>query len=468
MPPEPMKFQVRWHVSCIAESARMTKHSTLNHFRIVKLSAEVQKEFGLPELVCADPDGMPFLEGQAFHAWLIDENACQPTTATNYLKSTLRLLTFLGFGSPSLRYTAPAEHIRNYVRAFLRERLGCAVRPHRSGNFIVTAPKAITKESVRLYLIAIRRFYEFAILTGRYNDINPLLWAKRLVEQELEFTPTMPPISGMTWPEKKGRMPATYFCVVAGDWRPQIIDDPNLPKNLLEASDHSRDKLIVRILFESGARVSEVLGLTLGDWRRRGLGNRALATNKGSRGERVKEIWWSSDTARLLCGYINGERREHDRLGRRLEELPDSMPLFINEKGNMCNYPAFYYHWQKACKRAGIKAHPHQARHWFVTMALRKFQRLSEENTREAARQSLIAYMGWKNPETLKAYDHHIRLTDFSPTHTALLQLVREGENPPLTMSTINAVSVADQNEIPLETWDRLSQLLDDEKENLW
>jgi len=442
------------------ESLKMTY---LDRFRIVKLSGELQEKFDLPEFICADPDGMPFPEGQAFYRWLIDKNACQPVTAHNYLKSILPFLTFLWSNSPSLGYIAPAEQIRNQIRDYLREKLGYTVRPHRNGNFTVTPSKTITATSARLFLVALKHFYTFVTLKGWYSDINPMIWRPRLVVPEDEFTPKMPPHSGMTLPdEKKGRTPDTYFCVVSGDWQPRIIDDPNLPKVLLAAFTYPRDKLVVRILFESGARVSEVLALTIGDWRSCRQRERALATNKGSRGERVKEIWWSSNTSQSLRNYINYDRRLYDPKGRRLDDLPDSASLFVTSKGTPYNYADFYFHWRKACEKANLKITPHQARHWFVTMALHKIQSLSEEK-RDAARQALIAYMGWKNPETIKAYDHHIQKMDFASTHAALVHLVETGDSKSTKTGPPDVVSRPELSAIPDAMWERLGQLLEDE-----
>ena len=42
---------------------------------------------------------------------------------------------------------------------------------------------------------------------------------------------------------------------------------------------------------------------------------------------------------------------------------------------------------------------------------------------REAYRQVLIAYMGWRSPETIQAYDHHLRQLDFAPVHAVLIRL---------------------------------------------
>ena len=400
--------------------ANMRKMVTLNRFRIVKLAPEVQKEFDAPDLICADPESMPFLEGEAFYYWLTEYNGCEPTTAYSYLSILLPFLTYLWECSPSLRYTAPAEQIRNRVREYLKEKLGCVVRPHRGGNLIVKQPKTITAHSARLFLTALRRFYFCAKLKGWYIDINPMEWSSRLM-QGREFKPQMPPRSGLTLPaDKKGRVPDTYFCVVAEDWRPHIIDDPTLRQRLLPCFSQKRDYVIARILFDSGARISEVLGLTFGDWRKKGQGTKAWTKNKGSYGERVKEVWWSDDTAQLLRNYIGQERRHCDPSGHDLKSSPDSALLFVTDEGNPYTYIAFYFNWQKACQRAKVKVTPHQIRHWFVTMALHVIDdEASDENERQALRQSLIEYMSWRSPKTMEAYDHHLRKIDFAPTHAA-------------------------------------------------
>ena len=433
----------------------------LDRFRIIKLSAELQKQTGQSEFICADPKSMPFPEGQSFYRWVIDDNACEPITAYNYLNSILPFFTFLWFASPPIRYTASAEQIRNQVRGYLKEKLGCAVRPHHDGNFMVkSSGKMITATSVRLFLTALKRFYMCAILKGWYTESNPMVWTTRLVAHEREFKPKMPLQSGMTVPDdKRGRVPDTYFCVVSGEWQPQIIDDANLPRLLLTNFTHLRDRIIARILFESGARVGEVLGLNLGDWRSREQRERALATNKGSRGERVKEIWWSSATSQLLRHYINHDRRMYDVKRRGLDDLPNSAPFFVTDEGDPYTYDTFYAHWQNTCRKANLKVTPHQARHWFVTMSLHKFASLPDEK-REAARQSLIAYLGWRNPETIRAYDHHIRKLDFAPTHAELTRLVESGDND---ISQPSDATPSKVNMSSHETREWLSRLLDSE-----
>ena len=397
---------------------------TIIRFRIVKLSTELQKEFNLPGLICADPEGLPFRAGNAFYQWVTGENACEPATAYNYLSAVLAFFTFLWDSFPPLRYDAPVDQLRMRIRDYLKNKLGCVVRSHRNGNLTVQRSATITTTSARLFLTALKRFYQFAILNGAYADSNPLVWTPRLTVSRFDFRPKMPPVSGLTLPDsQKGRMPDTYFCVIDADWHPHIIDDPHLRQLLLSAFERTRDRIIVRILLDSGARIGEVLGLTMNDWRRLGQRERAFATNKGSHGERVKEIWWSTETAQLLRDYINQERHLCDEQGRRIDTLPDSARMFVTDEGDPYNYKAFYANWRRACARIQIKITPHQVRHWYVTMALRFIGAVPDDTKRAAYRQSLITYMGWRNPDTIQVYDHHLRQLDYGPIHAVLAHL---------------------------------------------
>ncbi len=96
-------------------------------------------------------------------------------------------------------------------------------------------------------------------------------------------------------------------------------------------------------------------------------------------------------------------------------------------------------------------------------MALRYFQVVPEADQREVQRQGLISYMSWKNPETLQAYDHHLRRTEFAATHAALMQLV---EGPPAdTMAGPPQVArPASPGDLPADMVERLNRLLDNQE----
>ncbi len=442
----------------------MKPNSTLQRFRMVKVSPDIQQAAPSPDFICADPEGLPFGEGQAFYVWLIDKNGCQPVTATTYLKAVLQFLTFLWFRSPPLHYTAASiTDLRESIEAYLRTKLTCVIRPHREGNLLITHSKTVTPQTVRLYLTAVKRFYDYLIWTNKYPTPNPLGWEKWQALRDQTLPATLPSSSGWRAADiPTGRMPSTYFCVVADEWKPKIIEDPGLPQQLLQGMSHQRDQIIVRMLFESGARISEILSLTVDDWHQL-LGRRhgALTTNKGSWGQRVKEVWWSSETSQQLRLYLNGDRRRDDPFGRRLEELSETDPLFIAKTGRAYRYPAFYYHWGRACARQGLNMHPHQTRHWFVTMALRRIEALPDETQREAYRQGLIAYMHWKSSETIQAYDHHLHLTDFNTIHLAIEQLVQVGQDNQVE-ERADTVTPETMTNVPPQTWERLCQLFDE------
>jgi len=204
-----------------------------------------------------------------------------------------------------------------------------------------------------------------------------------------------------------------------------------------------REQVVTRVLFDSGARVSEVVGLTLGDWEARGRSVNATAFSKGSHGRRVKELRFAADTAKLLARYFDGERRMLDHSHRVTADylrLRDAgrvdlydVPRFLSAQGTSLtakNYRDNY--WRPACQAAGIDADVHQARHWFVTMYMREvYETASKEGEVARAKGDLIAYMGWRSGEqTLAAYEHSFKAARAAAiqdrVHTRMRGLVHE------------------------------------------
>jgi integrase len=245
--------------------------------------------------------------------------------------------------------------------------------------------------------------------------------------------PRIPPVSGVV-PPCKQRLSDSYFKLVGESWVPQVIDDPEFPAQIQAGGRrigwHLREQCIARILFESGCRVSEVVGLSLADWVARGLLQEAHAFSKGSHGRRIKFIRFSASTAKMLRRYFDTERRELDR---RHHELDDyirlaeenraylrNVPLFLSRRGAQLTSRAFREgFWNPACQAAGIEADVHQARHWYVTQAIRSIYETSRSEPDIHRRlRELIEYMGWKSGwETLQAYQHY-----FDPQRHAEIQ----------------------------------------------
>jgi len=101
--------------------------------------------------------------------------------------------------------------------------------------------------------------------------------------------PRMPQRSGVEDP-KQPFTSDNYFKVVEDEWQPQPIDGPHLHvllrKGFKQACLSLRDQIIVPLAYESGARIREILRLTVGDWRKRGSKQEAWAFSKGSHGRR--------------------------------------------------------------------------------------------------------------------------------------------------------------------------------------
>jgi integrase len=96
----------------------------------------------------------------------------------------------------------------------------------------------------------------------------------------------------------------SFFKLVGRDWTPQIVDDPRFQVAILTGGRKLRrwgirEECVTRLLFETGGRIHEIAGLTLGDWRNRGLTKEVTAASKGSHGKRVKFFRFSSESATL-------------------------------------------------------------------------------------------------------------------------------------------------------------------------
>jgi integrase len=186
----------------------------------------------------------------------------------------------------------------------------------------------------------------------------------------------------------------------------------------------------VRILFESGGRLSEVVGLTVGDWAARGLLQETQAFSKGSHGKRVKFLRFSTETAKLLRRYFDTERRRLDCNQYRLDDYLQAgrdkradlyeVPLFLSHQGTALRPKTFRdLYWNRACQEANIEADVHQARHWYVTQIIRAiYETTRSESEINRRLRELIEYMGWRSGwETLDAYQHY-----FDPQRHAEIQ----------------------------------------------
>ncbi len=362
-------------------------------------------------------------------------------TVQTYLYSILPYFTWLDTDAWQLRtgqrWDAPPQQVRRSIDDYLVQKLQCQLLSQRQGWKYI-AITAGTKSTLRIFLAALKLFYQIMRERELYAFVNPLVDSMSATiaaavahvagEEDEQAPPRMPDQSGVQAPRSrpKHRLTDSYYKVEHEEWLPQIIDDPKLPGYILKGGrtlaltyTRQRDEVVTWLLFETGARVSEVVGLQLGDWTSLGMKTKAKAFSKGSHGRRVKTISFAEDTTILLRRYFDEERLRFDPHGYSLDlylELSarrqvdlSTIPLFLSSQGSQLTAKEYREHyWNPACAAAGIEADVHQARHWHVTREVRDiYETAKDAKEVEQRLRDLIDYMKWRSDETLSAYQHY-------------------------------------------------------------
>jgi len=364
-----------------------------------------------------------------------------PKTVQTYLYTLTSFFTYLDTDVWQQRagntWDAPPLQVRRAVEEYLVQKLQCKVHPHRQGWKYV-ALTAGTRSSLRIFLAALKLFYQVMCQRGDYAYPNPLIDSMSAAiaaveshldvsESELAF-PRMPQESGVVAPQKRPthRLSDNYYKLEHEEWIPQIIADPTFPGLILQGGKRlslkqtrQRDEVVTWLLFETGARVSEVTGLMLGDWVALGSHTKAQAFNKGSFGRRTKVLSFHEETVILLKRYFDQERIRFDPQGYDLAAYLElaaqkhldlsTVPLFLTSQGTQLTPKAYREHyWNPACQQASIEADVHQARHWLVTGAVRDIYETAKSEVEIKRRlRGLVEYMKWSSPETLSVYEHY-------------------------------------------------------------
>ena len=423
-------------------------------------------------------DGLPDVPLTLFASDLL--KSLSPSSVPIYMREVLAAFEWAQSDDIVLRnhwslFGPPAE-VRNVLREYLTVAAKCKLttRADRLGVKVTyVCQTSETGINIRILLAALRRFYDYLISSEGYGHANPLLQEQmdqiradlrngyRQAVRAAEGRDPMPSVSGVD-PPFGIRLSANFFRCVDREWIPRTIDDPDFPHLVYNAGKEYgwglRELCVVRMLFESGARISEILDLTALDWSVSQFMNQFVARNKGSFGIRTKRLVVSSATAKLCRRYFDHDtegRRAHDRLGLTLNDLTklDSealgkVPLFLTNRGTVMVAKTFRYgYWTPALRAANIHANPHLARHWFVTNALRMIEKTSKDENETARRKAeLVEYMGWRTAErTLKAYEHVTRDVNFVATtlttiHGAMKKREDAIKKDPATLSRYQPV----------------------------
>ena len=171
----------------------------------------------------------------------------------------------------------------------------------------------------------------------------------------------------------------------------QLLEQP-AKQNTLEAK---RDKAMLELLYASGMRISELVGLNLGDVNTEEGFVRCFG--KGHK-ERIVPIY--EQAARSVKEYI-GETRP------KLARKKDEVALFLNPRGDRLTRQGFWQKLKEYAKSAGLDARisPHTLRHSFATHML----------SGGADLRAVQELLGHANISTTQVYTHltseHVRRT---------------------------------------------------------
>ncbi|ASJ57518.1 hypothetical protein BP422_11770 [Brevibacillus formosus] len=363
-------------------------------------------------------------------------------TSMTYLNVLLPFFSWLSrhssYQGNTISWDESCEIIQEAIHDYLIHKLSCKIRDHHQSNKVIH-PTLDSPKTIRIFLSALKKFYGFMIREGMYKFPNPLIdagWAPPnhdFTAATAEMRPRMPDIAG-TEPKRNRYISDSYFVITGEQWIPEIIDDIQLPAKVFRGGELSgwtiREQLIARMLFECGARISEIILLTVGDYRRRSAAQEFTTFSKGSNGRRVKFIRLSNETITLFFRYMNGERKEHDPQGATFNDLPDNAPVFLTQRGDPFNYHAWYPHWRRGCRAANIQLNPHKVRHWYVTQALREiYETTQQDNELHRKINQLIEYIKWKDKETIHVYEHYFDAKKHREIQDKLFKKLQEEVN---------------------------------------
>jgi len=271
-----------------------------------------------------------------FVEYLRYERNASPNTIREYRRDVTQFMQFL---TPPGEKTMPLGHVDHRV---IREFVGWSY------------DQKLEKSSVARKLAALRTFFKFCVREGVVKQ-NPA----RLVS-----TPKLPKRVPrvLTAEEMNGFLDN----ILGGSPAAAKHKRPAIPRKKQQDEGKvmlKRDRAILELLYASGLRVSELVGLNLGDIDRAGQMLRVLG--KGSK-ERIVPFGSSAQTALEAYWPIR------DEILNRLGAATEFQAVFLNHSADRLGARSVRTIVKKYSRLADVNwdLHPHSLRHAFATHLL--------------------------------------------------------------------------------------------------
>ena len=377
-----------------------------------------------------DSTGLPVFFLCEWYRLQKERNPCR--TPDTYLDMALPWAGFLlrrGFA-----WNDPPDRVLAYLTEFFRDDVACLVSPDskEDGLYIqTTGSSPLSKSSLGVLLAALTSLYDTLIAAGYYAYQNPLR-SERMLALKREHirqvknagAPDHAGTRGESWQETNRAFPTNQFRQRRGKvWEPEVVLEPDAVQQqmrstidfMVKHATFQRDQVILLLLRQTGARLSEVIEMTVDGYRNARHAGQALVKNKGSRGREEKTIYFTQSLDRYLLDYIRTERAKYDSHGRkRLEDLAAHDPLFLTRTGKPYTRSAFYYHWNKLFapaqqqfkKGEHVEFTPHDLRHLRVTRTVTNLRKEAQGDRAVEAEllEGFQHVMDWRSPETMETY----------------------------------------------------------------
>lgn len=358
-------------------------------------------------------------------------------TRETYLTCLLPYLSFLL--EQECPWNAPPERLRPALIAFYRDRLGCQLHPRKDQERVdvaLTRETPVCASTLRVMRAALRDFYCVLKDAGLYAFANPLS-SETLIALKREQTqvlanrgaPDHAGIRAETREQSRRRPTAFLHHAEAQGWKPalrkELADVREGMHKVLDALIDGevlplREKAVLELLRNTGARLHEIVSLSVGGYRNAGLAGQAKVINKGSFGREVKTVYFAHNpkVEQLLTTYLKQVRPLHDPHGRTsLSELEDAEPFFLTARKTTYSVKSFYWYWYHAYEPlqalCPVRFSVHDIRHLFVSEFLITLRlacgfgtdRFDAERYLREREAFGGLVMGWQSPRTIDIYD---------------------------------------------------------------